>query len=190
MTSKILSLFRSAKFATTCKSELTAVRCGVVPNLSAVSFIFGSSKNPIKHVDTTLTVRVDSLSSTIRNSVVMMPAFSNNTSIRGSCFAFSQNRMTDWYDERSTSHVSITSGPQWLDPSRRSLAAFAFSSDRQPKMTFEASRERYCFAASNPSPAFAPVMMTVFPCKEVLGCGTVTRNRLFKIRAGKDIIEQ
>ena len=67
-----------------------------------------------------------------------------------------------------------------------------FDSDRQPKMTLAASRRTKCRAASRPRPVLEPVIMIVWPVKEVEGTGRVVKSweRRKEVRkpAGLDVV--
>jgi hypothetical protein len=136
------------------------VKRGVTLNFSAVSRSFGSSSKAIKKVEMTLTVMVLSHPSQSSNFGVAIPAFSITTSNRCSVCARAQNDLTLSYDARSTCQTSTTFSV-FVDFSISALAISPFWILRQAIMTRLAFSLAKCRAASNPSPQFDPVTMTV-----------------------------
>ena len=104
-----------------------------------------------------------------------MPAFSNNTSIRGSFDARSANALMEANDARSISQTSQTS----VLPVVSSIDCLAFSPAatlRTARMTFLALQRQKCRAASSPSPTLDPVTIMVWSVKDAVGYSGFTNN--------------
>jgi hypothetical protein len=104
------------------------------------------------------------------NWIGHMPAFSTTASSRVKAVALLAKSCTDVKLERSSCQTCMTSVMP-VCVATYSLAACPLQRSRTAKMTSFAPRRTMCFAASLPSPVFAPVTMTVCPSKVDVGNG-------------------